>query len=366
MILVCPSCDAKFNIPAGAISGEGRKVRCARCKNSWHATNTDLRTPAPAAPKVAQVAQPSVAAPAPVAAAAPKPPVNFDGNMDADTAAETAALRQSVRADISAAPSPAPEPEDDFYEESVEKASSSDINDDDFSSEPIADFGASLREKYGDGIPDDSDFDDDFGDDDDDDFVTRRRAEQRKQNDRVLIARERKLVVVGSVTLLLFILASIYFVFIDRTYLRQYLPTAAAFFDDTSEGLTEVEQFRKAAGDNLTPSNAEAVEIVRALLHENGGAGVETRDGQQVLVLRGYVENMGRTGANVPKVRASIINSSGQVIDSWVFDPPGLLIRRGGRLQFEQIRSPIPVGISQVKVEVIKDSRSSTEGEFPE
>ncbi|WP_202899827.1 zinc-ribbon domain-containing protein, partial [Kordiimonas gwangyangensis] len=49
MILVCPSCEAKFNVPDGAIPPEGRTVRCAKCKHSWKASPAQLkRTPPPA------------------------------------------------------------------------------------------------------------------------------------------------------------------------------------------------------------------------------------------------------------------------------------------------------------------------------
>ncbi|UTW58489.1 zinc-ribbon domain-containing protein [Kordiimonas sp. SCSIO 12603] len=364
MILVCPSCDAKFNIPAGAISGEGRKVRCARCQHSWHATSTDLRDPAPTPPPAAVQA-----APIQQPAVQPQPqmpqqrvaetPVNFDGELDANTAAQTAALRQSVREEVVAPPSVEPEPEDDPFADNV--APASDFDDDlAEAAEESDDFGASLREKYGSEFLDDED--------DDDDFITRRRAEQRKQNERDLVARERRLMRVGWFSLVLFIAASIYLVFFDRTLMRAYLPNAAAFFDQAGESVSEVEVMRQAAeaeGGTLTPSNAEAIEVVNAVLY-NSSTGVEIRNGEQALILRGYVENLGTTGAKVPQVLAQIFNANGQVIDSWVFDPPGLLIRRGGKLDFEQVRVPIPVGIANVQVSVIKDSRSSTEGAYPQ
>ena len=369
MILVCPSCDAKFNIPAGAISGEGRKVRCARCQNSWHATTADLRDPAPTPPPAAPApmqahaghTQPVAPQPAPqMPQARPaETPVNFDGELDENTAAQTAALRQSVREEVGSAPVVAPDIDDDPFAEDMGPAS--DFDDD--LAEAVSesgDLGASLREKYGSEFLDDED--------DDDDFITRRRAEQRKQNERDLVARERRLMALGSLGLLLFIAASIYFVFFDRTLMRAYLPNAAAFFDETGENVSEVEVMRKAAeaeGGELTPSNAEAMEVVEAVLY-NGSTGVEVRNGEQVLVLRGYVENRGTTGAKVPQVLAQIYNANGQVIDSWVFDPPGLLIRRGGKLDFEQVRSPIPAGTANVRVSVIKDSRSSTEGAYPQ
>lgn len=36
MILTCPACDTKYVVKDSAIPPEGRKVRCASCKHSWH------------------------------------------------------------------------------------------------------------------------------------------------------------------------------------------------------------------------------------------------------------------------------------------------------------------------------------------
>jgi predicted Zn finger-like uncharacterized protein len=36
MILTCPACDTKYVVKDDAIPPEGRQVRCAACKHSWH------------------------------------------------------------------------------------------------------------------------------------------------------------------------------------------------------------------------------------------------------------------------------------------------------------------------------------------
>jgi predicted Zn finger-like uncharacterized protein len=36
MILTCPQCSTQFAVPPNAITADGRKVRCAKCKHVWH------------------------------------------------------------------------------------------------------------------------------------------------------------------------------------------------------------------------------------------------------------------------------------------------------------------------------------------
>ena len=62
MIISCPACQTRFNVPAKALGEAGRKVRCANCGDSWHQMpEEDAPPPAPAP------------APAPSDAAAPEP-----------------------------------------------------------------------------------------------------------------------------------------------------------------------------------------------------------------------------------------------------------------------------------------------------
>lgn len=36
MLLTCPTCSTKYQVPDGSIPAEGRKVRCTSCSNVWH------------------------------------------------------------------------------------------------------------------------------------------------------------------------------------------------------------------------------------------------------------------------------------------------------------------------------------------
>lgn len=77
MRLVCPNCEAKYEVPEDAIPETGRDVQCANCGHAWYQMRPRAAVvePPPAAAPVAApvVAPPMASAPAPVPEAAPAP-----------------------------------------------------------------------------------------------------------------------------------------------------------------------------------------------------------------------------------------------------------------------------------------------------
>ena len=72
MILTCPACSTKYVVKDGAIPPDGRKVRCASCKHSWHQDPDALEANAPVADEPSVDAHPEEE----VAAAWSQPPVD--------------------------------------------------------------------------------------------------------------------------------------------------------------------------------------------------------------------------------------------------------------------------------------------------
>lgn len=381
MILVCPSCDAKFKIPDGAIPAEGRTVRCAKCKHSWHATPQQVmrkQAPKPAAPRPA--------APAMAAAPArpPEPaPQGFDGQLDDQAAADAQALRRSVQgtlgADDEASPiQAAPEPGtfDDGLGDGESIPASSDVSE---AGDATDDFGlgAHVKEQFGEDFLDDGtrpdgpdaekyDHDGGYEDDEDydeDDFLARRRADQRRLHERKMVGRWRKIMTVGWAGLLIFWLVVGYGFLFQEENMRHYLPGTSDFVYGLFEGGSDVEAFKEQAGENLTPSPAEAEEIIRAVLLPNpDGVSFETIEGQQAMVVRGFIENNGTTGANVPVVLARILDVNSRELARFEIHPPGLIIRRGGKLDFIGYHTPVPAQAAQVAVEVVPGSKANRNG----
>lgn len=92
MILTCPSCRARYVVPDSAIGAGGRKVRCAKCRFSWHQEGPELSL-APGEPSIPlreAVVEPPAEEPAPAprrGAARPPEPVQED---EPETATEDA------------------------------------------------------------------------------------------------------------------------------------------------------------------------------------------------------------------------------------------------------------------------------------
>ncbi|MAJ63489.1 MAG: hypothetical protein CL558_09405 [Alphaproteobacteria bacterium] len=51
MIVACPACNTRYELPPSSISGEGRQVRCARCGNQWFLAKPEAAAPTPKAPQ---------------------------------------------------------------------------------------------------------------------------------------------------------------------------------------------------------------------------------------------------------------------------------------------------------------------------
>src|SRR5215207_2164552 len=56
MILTCPSCGTQYVVKDGAIPPQGRQVRCASCKHSWHQDPEPADTPAEEEETIAEAA----------------------------------------------------------------------------------------------------------------------------------------------------------------------------------------------------------------------------------------------------------------------------------------------------------------------
>ncbi|MXP48353.1 thioredoxin [Altererythrobacter luteolus] len=112
MIIACPACSTRYVVPDSAIGVDGRTVRCAKCRHSWHQDGPEIETP-PSGKNVAATAGDNDKP-------APKP--GFDGTHVAPPAERSASARTAMApektspeqsspassAPVTPAPAPAP------------------------------------------------------------------------------------------------------------------------------------------------------------------------------------------------------------------------------------------------------------------
>jgi predicted Zn finger-like uncharacterized protein len=118
MRLVCPNCEAKYEVPEDAIPETGRDVQCANCGHAWfqmrpRAADPVPASPAPAAAAPAPVSEPVVETPAkaePVVESVPETEPAAIVEEPSKAPAAEATIAQGPASDVPPAPEPEPEP----------------------------------------------------------------------------------------------------------------------------------------------------------------------------------------------------------------------------------------------------------------
>lgn len=171
MIIACPACDTRYAVPEAAIGGEGRTVRCAKCKHSWFQepkpldldASIEAKQLAPE-PAVAPTPPPPPAPPPPVQTAEPKatepPEAPVSETQTPKAPSEGIAGRALMRGLGKSAPVEEPEPEPSsisaFVPEETDEPPALDADSDPLAQENTPDYVSEADELY------DTDFESDY------------------------------------------------------------------------------------------------------------------------------------------------------------------------------------------------------------
>jgi predicted Zn finger-like uncharacterized protein len=305
MILTCPNCGTQYVVKDGAIPPEGRQVRCAACKHSWHQGPEE--TPASQAPADEPVVQPAAAQ----GTAADERPTEPGDTATADESIAEATLIE---------PRSGPEAEERAYEEALidgDAATSA--------STPVASGQSTADTDETEAIeatPAAADWrappttDADAGTDMFSPFAEDEEQPRRRGAGAAIL-----------MVILLIIAAAAAFWFFAPSSLKAKL------------GL---------AGAAATPLQLVTTHMDRQHLES----------GNDLLTLTGRVINPSAKEQVVPPIQAQLKNRSGKVVYSWTIQPPAQTLPAGGSASFNSAEVSVPPGGDELTI-TLGDGKAS-------
>jgi len=295
MILTCPNCGTQYVVKDGAIPPEGRQVRCAACKHSWH-QNPELTAAAglPITAEPEAVAEPgAISAPAP--ASHDEEPIS-DGSFADATVIE---------------PRSGPEAEERAYEEAVidgEAEASTEAEPQDTGPHDemgmAAANGAALASEDWSEPPHAEAVPDMFNP-----FAENGEVEPRRRSPVLTIIIIAFIVIAGAAL----------FWFFAPAELKARLGLGAA----GSSPLALV----------ITHRDRQQLE-----------------SGNQLLTVSGRVINPTTKEQNVPPLQAQLLSPGGKVVYSWTIEAPARSLPAGASASFNSAEVNVPPGGSELKI----------------
>jgi predicted Zn finger-like uncharacterized protein len=281
MILTCPSCGTQYVVKDGAIPPEGRQVRCAACKHSWHqgpdesdaaAEPTDMATPSPEPGEEEAVAA--------------------EAEDEAVPAEDDESLAEATLID----PRSGPEAEERAYEEAVvegEADATAPPAEPESQAEPSPPAAEDWNEP-----PQPEAAPDMFSP-----FAAEDELEPRRRS---------PLTKILIIALVIIVLAALFWFFAPLD-LKARLGLAAAGSSPLALVMTHMDR-------------------------------QQLQSGNQLLTISGRVVNPTQSEQDVPPLQARLTDHSGKVVYSWTIAPPARSIPAGGSASFNSAEVNVPPG----------------------
>lgn len=297
MILTCPNCGTQYVVKDGAIPPEGRQVRCAACKHSWHqdpelaASDDENRQPAPAEEEQGFAASTDQHA---------------RGQIDERSEDEDESLAEATLID----PRSGPEAEERAYEEALVDERVAEPRAEGIVEPPIEADGGDVAAEQGAATasdwkepPEAEAAPDMFSPFAADDTQARRRGPLSA-------------IIIG---LLVVVVLAALFWFLAPANLKARLGLAAT---------------------DATPLQLVTTHMDRQHLES----------GNDLLTLTGRVINPSAKEQIVPPIQAQLKNKSGQVVYSWTIQPPAPSLAAGASASFNSAEVSVPPGGEELTI----------------
>jgi predicted Zn finger-like uncharacterized protein len=292
MILTCPNCGTQYVVKDDAIPPEGRQVRCAACKHSWH------QDPQPhAVVEDAPVAEP-LAEPGPATETALAE--DFEAPAENESVAESTMIQ----------PRSGPEAEERAYEEAViegevdvASADAAPVEAQPAETEPEATQAPAAAEDWNEpphaeAAPD--------------------MFSPFAENGEVEPRRRRPVVAILIIALIIIVAAAAFWLYAPPE-LKARLGLGAA---------------------SATPLQLVKTNMVLQQLES----------GNQLLTISGRVINPTNKEQEVPPLQARLNNAQGKMIYSWTIAPPVRSLPAGGSTSFNSAEVNVPPGGQTIKI----------------
>jgi predicted Zn finger-like uncharacterized protein len=290
MILTCPNCGTQYVVKDGAIPPEGRQVRCAACKHSWHQDAEGAATPVP---ESAITADPGAVAEGPSAS-------------EPDQAeAEEESLAEATLIE----PRSGPEAEERAYEEAVIEG--------DAEARP-AGQQADAESVTGEVIPTEAAAADRDWSDPPHGEAAPDTFSPFAENGEVEPRRRRPVVTILVIALLVIIAAALFW-FFAPPLLKARLGLSAATASPLALVTTHMDRQRLESGNEL-------------------------------LTVTGRVINPTATEQDVPPLQAQLKSRTGKVVYSWTIAPPARSLPAGASASFNSAEVNVPPGGDELTI----------------